>query len=208
MGEVLRGHGKLSPSFCPHCGIRIWSDSVSFRRYKCFCRRLCSVRSWISIDDSVVLYWIVSACGFEGEHRPGFLWILQPPGLFSKNLPLEPLPSFSYLKYRITLNPFQLFKFQSSKKRSFFDLVRCTQMKIKKKALVKATHQKWYFFLSHAWFDIAKNPFHPPPSTLDSQDNLMMLEITNLEYLLKCIPLFLLFLKGCGVGDSLDKIRN
>lgn len=36
----------------------------------------------------------------------------------------------------------------------------------------------------------------------------MILEITILEYLLKHVPLFLLFSNGCGVGDSLDKIKE
>ena len=47
-----------------------------------------------------------------------------------------------------------------------------------------------------------------PLSTLNSQDNLMMLELTNLEYLLKHLLLFLIFLKACGVGDRLDKIMD
>ena len=63
------------------------------------------------------------------------------------------------------------------------------------------------FFCQTHDVTLQKTPF-TPLNTLNSQDNLMMWEITNLEYLLKHILFFLLFLKGCGVGDRLDKIMD
>lgn len=36
----------------------------------------------------------------------------------------------------------------------------------------------------------------------------MMLDLKNIEYVLKRLLFFLLFFKGFGVGDRLDKIMN
>ena len=47
-----------------------------------------------------------------------------------------------------------------------------------------------------------------PPRPLDSNDDLLILELNDLEYLLKHLLWFLLFLKGCGVGDGLGKFTD
>ena len=47
-----------------------------------------------------------------------------------------------------------------------------------------------------------------PPNTLDSNDNLLISELNDLEYLFKHLLCFLLFLDGYGVGDKHDKFMD
>lgn len=81
-------------------------------------------------------------------------------------------------------------------------------MKLKKKNFGRSHPQKndTYFWQTHD-VTLQNSPF-TPLNTLKSQDNLIILELTNLEYMLKHLLRFLLVLNGCGVGDRLDKIVN
>lgn len=81
-------------------------------------------------------------------------------------------------------------------------------MKIKKKTFSRSHSQKndTSFCQMHG-VTLQKITFTPSARS-NSQDNLRMLKLTNLKYLLRHLLLFLLFLKSCGVGDRLDKIMD
>lgn len=127
--------------------------------------------------------YVVSACAFETDHLPAFLWIntltftYQPPGFFQRMNMLPFRPSrIAYVgrgftliflhrpNIELALNLFQLFQFSTIKKTGILwpFTMHANEKKKKEYFLSKPPHKSWYFFLSNAWCDIAKNSIHPP----------------------------------------------